>query len=82
MFVWVQEIVRNVIGQIFKFVEDFCYLLDDKSIDVVVIVMFYYWYCLIVIRVLQVGKDVYFEKLGSHVFCEGWLLVDVVRKYE
>ena len=82
MLARVQETARNATGQTPKPVEDFRHLLDDKSIDAVVIATPHHWHCPIAIRALQAGKDVYLEKPGSHVFREGRLLVDAARKYE
>ena len=63
-------------------VEDFRRVLDDKTIDVVVVATPHHWHCPIAIPALQAGKEVYLEKPGSHVFREGRLLVDAARKYD
>ena len=62
-------------------VKDFRRVLDDKTIDMVVVATPHHWHCPIAIPALQAGKDVYLEKPGSHVFREGRLLVEAARKY-
>ena len=62
--------------------QDFRRVLDDESVDAVVIATPHHWHGPIAIRALQAGKDVYLEKPGSHVFREGRLLVEAARKYK
>ena len=75
------ETVKSATGQSAKRVQDFRRVLDDKSIDAVIIATPHHWHCPIAIPALQAGKDVYLEKPGSHVFREGRLLVEAARKY-
>ena len=60
-------------------VDDFRRILDDKSIDAVIIAAPHHWHSPIAIRALQAGKHVYVEKPASHVFREGRLLVEAAR---
>ena len=76
-----EQQVRREKGYAPKSVEDFRELLDDKSIDALVIATPHHWHCPIAIPAMQAGKDVYVEKPASHVFREGRLLVDAARKY-
>ena len=55
-------------------------IIDDRSIDAVVIATPHHWHCPIAVPALMAGKDVYVEKPASHVFHEGQLLVDATRK--
>jgi len=46
-------------------------VLDDKSIDAVVIATPDHWHCLAAVWACQAGKDVYVEKPMSHNLFEG-----------
>jgi len=75
------QLVNRERGYTPKLVEDFRVLLDDKSIDAVLIVTPHHWHAPMAIRAMQAGKDVYVEKPASHVFREGRLMVEAARKY-
>ena len=49
-----------------KCVQDFQTVLDDKSVDAVVVATPDHWHCLMTIKGCQAGKDVYVEKPLSH----------------
>jgi len=57
-------------------------LLEDKSIDAVVIATCNHWHCLAAIWAMQAGKDVYVEKPLSHTQWEGEQTVAAARKYD
>jgi predicted dehydrogenase len=57
-------------------------LLDDKSINAVVIAACNHWHCLAAIWAMQAGKDVYVEKPLSHSQWEGEQTVAAARKYK
>lgn len=57
-------------------------LLEDDSIDVVVISTANHWHSLATIWACQAGKDVYVEKPGSHNIWEGRRMVEAARKYD
>jgi predicted dehydrogenase len=57
-------------------------VLDNPSVEAVVIATPHHWHTSIAVRAMQAGKDVYVEKPASHVFREGRLLVDTARKYK
>ncbi len=60
---------------------DYRELMDDKSIDAVVIASPNHWHSLMSIWACQAGKDVYVEKPVSHNVWEGRKLVEAARKY-
>jgi hypothetical protein len=56
-------------------------MLDDKSIDTVVISTCNHWHALAAIWACQAGKDVYVEKPVSNNVWEGRKIVEAARKY-
>ncbi len=56
-------------------------LIEDKSIDAVVIATCNHWHCLAAIWAMEAGKDVYVEKPLSHSQWEGRQTVLAARKY-
>ena len=56
-------------------------LLDDNSIDAVVVATTNHWHCLASIWAMEAGKDVYVEKPLSHSQWEGRQTVNAARKY-
>ena len=57
-------------------------LIEDKSIDAVVIATCNHWHCLAAIWAMEAGKDVYVEKPLSHSQWEGAQTVAAARKYQ
>ncbi|MBL8173442.1 MAG: Gfo/Idh/MocA family oxidoreductase [Bryobacterales bacterium] len=55
-------------------------LLDDKSIDVVVIATPDHWHAQMTIDAVQAGKDVYVEKPLCHTVEEGFRMIDAVKR--
>ncbi len=76
------QMVNRAKGHTPKLVEDFRDLLNDKSIDAVVVATPHHWHAPIAVRVMQARKDVYCEKPASHVFREGRLMVEAAKKYD
>lgn len=76
------QTVQQATGGTPKLESDFRRVLEDQSIDAVIIATPHHWHCPIAIRAMQAGKDVYIEKPASHVFREGRLLVEAARKYK
>jgi predicted dehydrogenase len=62
--------------------QDFRRLLDDPSIDAVVIAAPDHWHALMTIMACQAGKDVYVEKPISHNIIEGERMIAAARKYQ
>lgn len=60
---------------------DFRRILDDKSIDAVVIATPDHWHALMTVMACQAGKDVYVEKPTSVAIAEGRKMVEAARKY-
>ncbi len=57
-------------------------LIEDKSIDAVVIATCNHWHCLAAIWAMEAGKDVYVEKPLSHSQWEGEQTVAAAEKYQ
>jgi len=75
------EAVRSATDRDPRKVSDFRQVLDDKSVDAVVVATPHHWHAPIAVRALQAKKDVYLEKPASHVFREGRVILDAARKY-
>src|SRR5437762_2673717 len=56
-------------------------VLDDKTIDAVVIALPNHWHALATVRACQAGKDVYVEKPFSYNLWEGQQMVAAARKH-
>ncbi|NOY40983.1 MAG: Gfo/Idh/MocA family oxidoreductase [Planctomycetes bacterium] len=63
-------------------VQDFRTVLDDKSVDAVVIATPDHWHALATVWACQAGKDVYVEKPITHSGWEGRKMVEAARKYD
>ncbi|MCX7825179.1 MAG: Gfo/Idh/MocA family oxidoreductase, partial [Verrucomicrobiae bacterium] len=61
---------------------DYRKLMEDKSIDAVVIATPNHWHALMAIWACQAGKDVYVEKPCCHNVWEGRKLVEAAAKYK
>lgn len=68
-------------GKVPKCVQDFRRVLDDKSVDAIVVATPDHWHALATIWGCQAGKHVYVEKPASHSPWEGRKMVDAARKY-
>ncbi len=65
-----------------KTVTDFRRILDDKSVDALVIAAPDHWHAPATILACKAGKHVYVEKPCSHNPLEGELMVQAARKYD
>jgi len=61
--------------------KDYRKLLEDKSIDAIVVATPDHWHALLAVLGCQAGKDVYVEKPVSHNIVEGRRIVEAARKY-
>jgi len=61
---------------------DFRRVLDDKSVDAVVIAMPDHWHAPATILACDAGKHVYVEKPASHNLREGRLMVEAARRHK
>ena len=87
------EVDDRVIPEVAKIVEekqgnsaprvekDIRKVLEDKSIDAIVIAAPNHWHALATVWACQAGKDVYVEKPVSHNVVEGRRMVEAARKY-
>jgi len=62
--------------------QDFRRILDDKTIDAVVIATPNHWHALMAIMACQAGKHAYVQKPVSHSVWEGQQMVNAARKYK
>ncbi len=60
--------------------KDFRRILEDKSVDAVVIAMPDHWHAPATILACEAGKHVYVEKPGSHNIREGRLMIEAARR--
>ena len=61
--------------------QDFRDMLDDKSVDAIIMSTPHHWHALGTVMACQAGKDVYVEKPASHSIWEGRKMVEAARKY-
>jgi predicted dehydrogenase len=64
-----------------KVEKDLRRVLEDKSVDAVVVATPDHWHALATIWACQAGKHVYVEKPASHNLIEGRRMVEAARKY-
>ena len=75
--VYAEKQVKNSISR----EKDFRKLLENKSIDAVVITTPEHWHAPMAIMAMQAGKHVYLEKPCSHNLAENDLLIKAQKKY-
>jgi len=69
-------------GRMPRYAQDFRKMLEDRSVDAVIIATPPHWHALATIWCCQAGKDVYCEKPQSHSCWEGRKAVEAARKHE
>jgi predicted dehydrogenase len=73
--------IEGVQGRAPRSERDFRRILDDPTIDAVVIATPDHWHAVMTILACQAGKDVYVEKPVSHNLREGERMIAAARKY-
>jgi len=63
-----------------KSFHDYKKLLDDKSIDAVIVATPDHWHARMVIDAVEAGKDVYVEKPMAHKIPETYAIIEAVRR--
>lgn len=76
------QMVTTSQGKAPQLVSDIRRVLDDKSIDAVVMATPLHWHAPGTILACEAGKDVYVEKPASHNIREGRLMVEAARRYK
>ncbi len=74
--------IEKITGKLPAMVTDFRKILEDKSVDAVLIGMPDHWHGPATLLALEAGKHVYVEKPASHNLREGRLMVNAARKYK
>jgi len=72
-------LAREIAGQDVKTTRRYHELLDDKSIECVLVAVPDFWHKQVVVDALNAGKDVYCEKPMSHTLAEGEEMVRAVQ---
>lgn len=75
------DLTKEKTGKVPQRVKDFRRVLDDKSVDAVVISAPDHWHCPLTVFSCMAGKDVYVEKPLSYSIWEGRKAVEAARKY-
>jgi predicted dehydrogenase len=73
--------VLKLTGKSPKLYKDYRKVMDDKSIDIVIIGTPDHWHCLPMVHACEVGKDVYVEKPLANSIAECEVMVKAARKY-
>lgn len=73
--------ITTLKGKAPKLYKDYRRIIDDKSIDVVIIGTPDHWHCLPTVEACQAGKDVYVEKPLANSIAECQVMLNAARKY-
>lgn len=74
------QTAQNLNGQAPKIVKDMRQILDDKSVDAVIIATPDHWHAPATILACEAGKHVYVEKPCAHNIREGRLMIEAARR--
>jgi predicted dehydrogenase len=75
------KLVESATGTAPKAVTDMRQVLDDKSVDAVIVATPDHWHAPATILACEAGKHVYVEKPCSHNIREGRLMIEAARKH-
>ena len=73
-------LAREIVGKPIKTTRRYQELLDDKSIDAILVAVPDHWHKQVVVDALAAGKDVYCEKPMSHTPADGLEMVAAAKK--
>jgi len=74
------ELAREIVGKPIKTTRRYKELLDDKTIDAIIIAVPDHWHKQVVVDAVGSGKDVYCEKPMSHSAADGVAMVAAAKK--
>jgi len=74
--------LAKITGKTPKLVKDFRQVIDDRSIDVVIVGTPDHWHCLPTVYACQAGKDVYVEKPLANSIYECETMLSTARRYK
>ena len=78
-----KKLVKNeILDKSYKGYEDYREIIEDKSIDSVVVVTPDHWHAAITVKAAAAGKDIYCEKPLALTVKEGRAMVNAVRKHK
>ncbi|MBA4055990.1 MAG: oxidoreductase, partial [Marivirga sp.] len=73
--------IAKLTGKAPKLFKDYRGVIDDKSIDAVIVGTPDHWHCLPTVHACQAGKDVYVEKPLANSIAECEVMLNAARKY-
>jgi len=74
------ELAREIVGKPIKTTRRYKELLDDKTIDAIIVAVPDHWHKQVVVDAVGAGKDVYCEKPMSHNPADGLAMVAAAKK--
>jgi predicted dehydrogenase len=73
--------IKQLTGKAPKLYKDYRKIIDDKSIDAVIVGTPDHWHCLPTVHACEAGKDVYVEKPLANSIAECQVMLKAARKY-
>src|SRR4051812_40323833 len=73
--------VTKLTGKTPRLYKDFRKVLEDKTINAVIVGTPDHWHCLIAVAAMEAGKDVYVEKPLANSIAECEVMLQAARKY-
>jgi predicted dehydrogenase len=73
--------ISDITGKMPTLYKDYRKIIDDKSIDVVIVATPDHWHCLPTVHACEAGKDVYVEKPLANSIAEIQVMLKAARKY-